>query len=159
MHQMIPTYLLPIFGNDIFLAKHIPKIGFGGIPNLGPFLPPPNHTLYTSSVVGLAPLHGWDAEEQSPNLALLLPWYFCLFFDFVFFLLHAFSIAGLSLWLCLISLCVSCYVCRFLWFDFSFFYAVPADDTFCCYLFLFIVFLHISFHSYPFILDICTLLK
>ena len=53
--------------------------------------------------------------------------------------------------LCLISSCVSCCVCHFLWFDFSFLHAIPATDTSCCSLFLFIVFLHISFHAYPFI--------
>jgi len=62
MHQMAPTYLLPIFGKETFLAKYIPKIGFGKLPNLGPLPPPPNHTIYTSLVMDLTPLHGWDAE-------------------------------------------------------------------------------------------------
>ena len=38
----------------------------------------------------------------------------------------------------------------FLWFDFSFLHVIPATDTSCHSLFLFIVFLHISFHAYPF---------
>ena len=52
---------------------------------------------------------------------------------------------------CLISSLVSCCVCYFLWFDFSFFHAIPATDTSCRSLFLFIVLLHISFHAYLFI--------
>ena len=39
----------------------------------------------------------------------------------------------------------------FLWFGFSFLHVIPAADTSCCSLFLFIVLLHISFHAYPFI--------
>ena len=52
---------------------------------------------------------------------------------------------------CLISSCVSCCVCHFLWFEFSFLNIIPAIDTSCYFLFLFIVFLHISFHTYYFI--------
>ena len=98
MHQMIPTYLLPIFGKDTFPAKNIPKSGLNRIPNLGHFPPPPNHTLYTSLVMSLTYLHGWDAEGQSPNLTLPI----CLaslFSDFVFFLLSAFSAASFVLFL------------------------------------------------------------
>ena len=52
---MVPTYFLSIFGKDVFQARHIPKSGLGGIPNLGLFpLPPPNHTLYILSAVGPA---------------------------------------------------------------------------------------------------------
>ena len=46
----------------------------------------------------------------------------------------------------------------FLWFGSSFLHMIPATDTFCCFLFLFFVLLHISFHVYPFIqkiLGIC----
>ena len=39
----------------------------------------------------------------------------------------------------------------FLWFGFSFLHVIPATDTSCRSLFLFIVLLHISFHAYPFI--------
>ena len=39
----------------------------------------------------------------------------------------------------------------FLWFGFSFLHVIPATDTSCHSLFLFIVLLHISFHAYPFI--------
>ena len=52
---------------------------------------------------------------------------------------------------CLISSCVSCHVFHFLWFGFSFLHVRPAIDTSCCSLFLFIVLLHISFHTYLFI--------
>ena len=52
---------------------------------------------------------------------------------------------------CLISSCVSCCVCHFLWFEFSFLNTIPAINTSCYFLFLFIVFLHISFHTYYFI--------
>ena len=52
---------------------------------------------------------------------------------------------------CRIFSCVSCCVCHFLWFGFSFLHAVPAADTSYCSLFLFIVLLHISFHAYLFI--------
>ena len=34
------------------------------------------------------------------------------------------------------------------WLFFSFLHAIPATDTSCCSLFLFIVLLHISFHTY-----------
>ena len=52
---------------------------------------------------------------------------------------------------CLISSCVSCCICHFLWFGFSFLHAIPAADTSYYSLFLFIVLLHISFHTYLFI--------
>ena len=39
----------------------------------------------------------------------------------------------------------------FLWFGFSFLHIIPAADTSCRSLFLFVVLLHISFHAYPFI--------
>ena len=39
----------------------------------------------------------------------------------------------------------------FLWFGFSFLHVIPAADTSCCSLFLFIMLLHIIFHAYPFI--------
>ena len=39
----------------------------------------------------------------------------------------------------------------FLWFGFSFLHVIPAADTSCRSLFLFVVLLHISFHVYPFI--------
>ena len=48
----------------------------------------------------------------------------------------------------------------FLWFGFSFLHVIPAADTSCRSLFLFIVLLHISFHAYPFIqknLGLCGL--
>ena len=48
----------------------------------------------------------------------------------------------------------------FLWFGFSFLHLIPATDTSCRSLFLFIVLLHISFHAYPFIqknLGLCGL--
>ena len=50
--------------------------------------------------------------------------------------------------LCLIFSCVSYYVCHFLQFGFSFLHAIPTTDTSYCSLFLFIVLLHISFHTY-----------
>ena len=53
---------------------------------------------------------------------------------------------------------LSCCVCHFLWFGFSFLPAIPATYISCCSLFLFIVLLYISFHTYPFIqkdLGIC----
>ena len=53
--------------------------------------------------------------------------------------------------LCLISSCISCCVCYFLWFVFSFLHIIPAADICCCSLFLFIVHFHISFHTYLFI--------
>ena len=52
---------------------------------------------------------------------------------------------------CLISSLVSCCVCYFLWFDFSFFHTIPVADTSYHSLFLFIVLFHISFHTYLFI--------
>ena len=61
---------------------------------------------------------------------------------------------------CLISSRVSCCVCHFLQFGFSFFHVIPAADTSYCSLFLFIVLLHISFHAYLFIqkdLGLCGL--
>ena len=39
----------------------------------------------------------------------------------------------------------------FLWFGFSFLHVIPAADTSCHSLFLFVMLLHISFHAYPFI--------
>ena len=39
----------------------------------------------------------------------------------------------------------------FLWFGFSFLHVIPAANTSCRSLFLFVVLLHISFHAYPFI--------
>ena len=48
----------------------------------------------------------------------------------------------------------------FLRFGFSFLHVIPAADTSCCSLFLFIVLLHISFLAYPFIqknLGLCGL--
>ena len=59
---------------------------------------------------------------------------------------------------CLISSRVSCCVCHFLRFGFSFLHVISATDISCCSLFLFIVLLHISFHAYLFIqkdLDLC----
>ena len=53
--------------------------------------------------------------------------------------------------LCLISSCVSYYVCHFLWFGFSFLHAISTADTSYNPLFLFIVLFYISFHTYPFI--------
>ena len=50
--------------------------------------------------------------------------------------------------LCLISSCISSCVCHFLQFGFSFLHAIPTTDTSYCSLFLFIVLLHISFHTY-----------
>ena len=50
--------------------------------------------------------------------------------------------------LCLISSCISYCVCHFLWFSFSFLHTILAVDTSCYSLFLFIVLLHISFHTY-----------
>ena len=38
----------------------------------------------------------------------------------------------------------------FLWFGFSFLHMIPVADTSCRSLFLFIMLLHISFHTYPF---------
>ena len=52
---------------------------------------------------------------------------------------------------CLISSRVSCCVCHFLWFGFSFLHVISPVDISCCSLFLFIVLLHISFHAYLFI--------
>ena len=52
---------------------------------------------------------------------------------------------------CLISSCVSCCVCHFLWFGFSFLHAILIADTSWYSLFLFIMLLHISFHAYLFI--------
>ena len=49
---------------------------------------------------------------------------------------------------CLISSCVSCCVCHFLRFGFSFLHVILAADTFCYSLFLFIVPFHFSFHAY-----------
>ena len=51
----------------------------------------------------------------------------------------------------LISSCVSCCVCHFLWFGFSFLHAILVADTSCYSSFLFIMLLHISFHAYLFI--------
>ena len=48
----------------------------------------------------------------------------------------------------LISSCVSCCICHFLWFGFSFLHAIPTTDTFCCSLFLFIVLFHFSSNAY-----------
>ena len=48
----------------------------------------------------------------------------------------------------------------FLWFGFSFLHVIPAADTSCHSLFLFVMLLHISFHAYPFIqknLGLCRL--
>ena len=166
---MIPTYLLPIFGKDTFPAKNIPKSGLNRIPNLGHFPPPPNHTLYTSLVMSLICMAGMEKGKVQtlPCSSALLVFSLILFsFSFLHFLplaLSYFFMHFLLPWLCLISsshvarhygfvffsflfLCVSCYVCYFLWFDSSFLHAVPAANTFCCSLFL-----HISFHSYPFI--------
>ena len=39
----------------------------------------------------------------------------------------------------------------FLWFGFSFLHVIPAADTSCRSLFLFVMLFHISFHAYPFI--------
>ena len=49
---------------------------------------------------------------------------------------------------CLISSCVSCCVCLFLQFGFSFLHTFSVANTSCCFLFLFIVPFYISFHSY-----------
>ena len=49
---------------------------------------------------------------------------------------------------CLISSRVSCCVCHFLRFGFSFLHVIPDVDTFCYSLFLFIVPFHFSFHAY-----------
>ena len=51
----------------------------------------------------------------------------------------------------LISSCISCCVCHFLWFCFSFLHVILVVDTSYWFLFLFIVLLHISFHTYLFI--------
>ena len=66
---------------------------------------------------------------------------------------HRFRCSKLALFcfatcLCLISSCVSCCVCHFLQFDFSFLHAIPTIDTSCYSLFLFIMLLYISFHTY-----------
>ena len=48
----------------------------------------------------------------------------------------------------------------FLWFGFSFLHMIPATNTSCRSLFLFVMLLHISFHTYPFIqknLGLCGL--
>ena len=83
---MVSTYSFPIFGKDTFSAKHIPKSGINGIPNLGPFPLPSNHTLYTSLTIGCR------REKLRPYLTHL-PCYFCLFSNFHFFLLHVFFVA------------------------------------------------------------------
>ena len=85
-----------------------------------------------------------SVEEGTDSWACLV--FFCLFF---FFFLSPSRIFYYCLYL--ISSRVSCYVCHFLWFGFSFLHAVPAADIFYCSLFFFIMFLHISFHFYPFI--------
>ena len=112
MHQIVPTYLLPIFGIDSFPTNNIPKSGLNRIPNLGHFPPSPNHTLYTSLVMGLTHLHGWDVEGQSPNLTLLIclaTFIFSLIlfsFSFSHFLplaMSYFFMHFLLPWLCLIS--------------------------------------------------------
>lgn len=93
---MVLTYLLPIFGKDTFLAKHIPKSGLSKIPNLGHFPLLPNHTLYTSSASGPTSLPYWDVEGKSLDLTLLTclaTFVFCL--DFGFFLHHTFSSAAI----------------------------------------------------------------
>ena len=100
---MVPTYFLSIFGKDVFQARHIPKSGLGGIPNLGHFLPPPNHTSISLQLWTLPLLH-WLGCKMIELLALLrlslrLVWHYFIFFIFMRFL---------SLWFCLIFLCVSC---------------------------------------------------
>ena len=82
-----------------------------------------------------------SVKEGTDSWACLV--FFCLFFCF----LSPSRIFYYCLYL--ISSRVSCYVCHFLWFGFSFLHAVPAADIFYCSLFFFIVFLHISFHFYP----------
>ena len=58
--RWFPPTFLPIFGEDIFPARQIPKSGLSKIPTIG--LPPPplppNHTLCTLSTMSPAPLHG-----------------------------------------------------------------------------------------------------
>ena len=44
-------------------------------------------------------------------------------------------------WPCLISSCVSCYICHFFWFGFSSLHAIPVADTLYCSLFLSIMIL------------------
>ena len=51
---------------------------------------------------------------------------------------------------CLISSRVSCCVCHFFRFGFSFLHVIPVIDTSCYSLFLFMVLLHINFHTYLF---------
>jgi len=92
------------------------------------------------------------------RLVVLRP--FCAYFTiFCFCLLsfpRRFCLSRLVLFhsttcFCLISSRVSCCVCHFLRFGFSFLHVIPAADTSCYSLFLFIVLLHISFHAYLFI--------
>ena len=70
--------------------------------------------------------------------------FFCLFSNFVFFLLHVFSTAGLVLFLHTFPamFVISFYLTSF------FLHAVPSANH---SLFLSIISFHISFHSYPFI--------
>ena len=113
---------------------------------------PPNHTLWIHLTVGPSPLYwlgtGWWCSDPcvlaplSSFFLVLFPCHLCC----SKLALFCFGVCP-----CLISSCISCYVCHFLWFGFSFLHAIPAADTSCFSLFLFIVLFHISFHTYHFI--------
>ena len=92
MHQMVPT----------FPNRASSKRGLSRIPKLRLFPSSPNHTLYSSSVVGPTSLALVGLQvNRAPTTSLLVLWLLPLHafpagFDFILFLLHAFLAGGSS---------------------------------------------------------------
>ena len=98
--------------------QNISQRGLGKIPKLGIFPPPPNNTLCSSSIVGLASLALAGLQVDKASVApLFVLWLLPLHalpaaFDFISFPLHAFLLPlvlfcfsfmhFLLLWLCLV---------------------------------------------------------
>ena len=108
----------------------------------------------------LNPLNRGPTSLILAGYRLVVLWPFCAYSTIFCFCLLSFPccfycsrLALLCSAMCLrlISSCVSCYVCHFFWFGFSFLNAILAANTSWYSLFLFIVLLHISLHAYLFI--------
>ena len=135
MHQIVPTIY-----NLFWVRYHPSKVYSQKKSHLETkyrpiFPPPPNHTLWIHWPWAHLFCIGWVQVGGAPLSSV-----------FVFFHSHAVSVV--ADWFCLILLHVFSP-----FFDFFFFliHTFPVANTFCCPLFLFIMFLYISFHSYRFI--------
>ena len=96
-------------------------------------------------------LAGYSLVVLCPLCACSTIFYFCLLSFPRCFYCSKLVLFYFAAYLCLISSCISYCVYHFFLFGFSFLHAILVVDTSCYSLFLFIMLLHIIFHTYPFI--------